>query len=142
MKWIEYDKFKSITKEIQKDMRINLSNSVDNLYTNYENFLEIGNNYNYKIQYKGIKNLGNTCYLNNVIQVLYHKNDFKNSKQNLNIKKENANILYNIKNIFDELFSNINISYIIPEIFIYIFDNEIIDGHIQRDMGEFSFRFI
>ena len=81
--------------------------------------------------------MGNTCYLSSIIQVLYHIHDFRNYILNINIPKSNSNILYSLKNIFDDLSINNNLSYIIPEYFINNYDNEIIDVDIQKDAGEF-----
>ena len=57
---------------------------------------------------KGLKNLGTTCYINTIIQMLFNIEEVKNYILNLGIKKESHNVLYSLYIIFYNLNDKIN----------------------------------
>ena len=65
-----------------------------------------------------IKNLGFTCYLNSVLQVLYHIEPFKNAILNVEFNINNENGLNQLKKLFINIKYNKNLKYIIPKEFI------------------------
>ena len=52
---------------------------------------------------RSLVNLGCTCYLSTVIQLLFHILEFRNDIINLDIKKENNNALFSLKNLFNDM---------------------------------------
>ena len=85
-----------------------------------------------------LANLGYTCYLNTIIQLLFHIIQFRNAIMNLDIKTEFNNVLFALKNLFNDMIMYHNDKkYIKPNFFINNYDKYIIDIYNQKDASEF-----
>ena len=89
-----------------------------------------------KKNFVGLKNLGCTCYLNTLIQILYNIIPFRESILKCDCKKEVKNVLFQIKKIFYYL-KYYNIEFIAPIDFVQNFDNEQLNVNVQMDIDEF-----
>ena len=94
-----------------------------------------------KNQFVGLKNLGNTCYMNSLFQVLFSNIKFRESILNTECKIEEKNVLYQLKYLFNSL-KFINSKYFIPVDFAKNFDNEELNVREQMDVDEFFNLFI
>ena len=84
----------------------------------------------------GLLNLGFTCYLNAILQVLYHINLFKDSILRLDVNDEGNNVLNELIILFDDL--NVKKDfYYNPISFINNFGDEVINVNEQKDAHEF-----
>ena len=54
----------------------------------------------------GLKNLGNSCYMNSVLQVLAHTDDFKEYFLNNNFKEGSKPLSIALKKFLEEYFEN------------------------------------
>ena len=89
-----------------------------------------------KKNFVGLKNLGCTCYLNTLIQILYNIIPLRESILKCDCKKEVKNVLFQIKKIFYYL-KYYNIEFIAPIDFVQNFDNEQLNVNVQMDIDEF-----
>ena len=94
-----------------------------------------------KTKFVGLKNLGNTCYMNSLFQVLFSNIKFRESILNTECKIEEKNVLYQLKYLFNSL-KFINSKYFIPSDFAKNFDNEELNPREQMDIDEFFNLFI
>ena len=85
----------------------------------------------------GLKNLGCTCYMNSLLQVLYHIIPFRESLLECNCKEEPKNCLYEVKKIFKNLKFMKDNFYYTPKSFVNNYDNEVLNVHQQMDVDEF-----
>ena len=89
-----------------------------------------------KQNFVGLKNLGCTCYMNSLFQILFFIPSFRESLLNSECKEEQKNALYQLKNVFNHLkFSNSQ--YFIPVDFTKNFDNTELNIREQMDIDEF-----
>ena len=87
---------------------------------------------------KGLNNLAFTCYLNSIIQIPFSIKEFRNFILDIQITKEDKNVLYSIYKIFYEVNnSNNNKNYIETNDFINNYDDEKINIYEQKDAHEF-----
>ena len=159
-KWFDYETFRKYLKliisnnqnisDIEKYIKyceyeqINSSNDVymDNKICNFDynsDKCKYSNSQkNKKFQYNniGLINLGATCYINSIIQILYHINDFRESILYCDVNDEEHNVLNELYIIFNSL-KFCKDKYYNPISFINNFDNENIDVNQQRDVHEF-----
>ena len=63
----------------------------------------------------GLKNLGNSCYMNSVLQVLAHTDDFKEYFLKNNFHKEQKPLSFALKNFLKEYFENKDNNYFVPK---------------------------
>jgi len=139
-KWINYETFQTYFDKIKKIIRLHSNTSIKELVNNYDK--EIYNNIEgiENIIIIGLVNLGCTCYLNTVIQLLFHIIEFRNVIINLDINNENENALYSLKKLFiDMIMYHKDRKYIKQNFFINNYDNQIIDIYNQKDAFEFLF---
>lgn len=79
-----------------------------------------------------------TCYLNSIIQIPFSIKEFRNFILDIQITKEDKNVLYSIYKLFYELNnSNKNKNYIETNDFINNYDDEKINIYEQKDAHEF-----
>ena len=98
----------------------------------------LNNNISYNINLKGLKNLGTTCYINSIIQMLFHIDEIKNFILNLKLKKEYQNVLYSLYITFFDLNNSQNYDCAIDTtFFVENFDIEKINKFEQKDVHEF-----
>ena len=141
-------------------MVINDNNTIDNI-DNYIKIIEIESelglscNFENKIENKflndnyydnpvkdnlltdiGLANLGFTCYLNAILQILYHIDLFKEAILRIDAKDEDNNVLNELIILFDGLNTKKSLHYN-PISFITNFDNEVINVNEQKDAHEF-----
>ena len=91
---------------------------------------------NKKNKFVGLKNLGCTCYMNSLFQVLFFIPSFRESILNSECKIEEKNALYQLKYVFNNLkFSDCQ--YFTPIEFTKNFDNEELNVREQMDIDEF-----
>ena len=134
--WINFDTFKKYYYDIllYKPVEINK----ENLLKKYNIELNLNNSESIYVFNKGIMNLGNICYINTILQVLYNIKEIKYFILTMKIQKENNNVLYALYNIFYNLnTSNNGKSFISPSYFIENYDNQIINIYDQQDAYEF-----
>ena len=62
----------------------------------------------------GLKNLGNSCYMNSVLQVLAHTDDFKEYFLKNKFHKEQKPLSFALKNFLEEYFKNKDNNYFAP----------------------------
>ena len=85
----------------------------------------------------GLINLGATCYINSLLQILYHIDEFRESILYCDVIDEEHNVLNEIAIIFTSLkFCNQKYYYNAIS-FIHNYDNAIIDTNLQQDAHEF-----
>ena len=121
---------------------INLNNNSNSTLYNLVEAYELeakSNNSIFKFNNrKGLNNLAFTCYLNSIIQILFSIKEFRNFILDIQITKEDKNVLYSIYKIFYELNnSNNNKNYIETNDFINNYDDEKINIYEQKDAHEF-----
>ena len=133
-KWFDNTDFENYLKMVIKDKDLNINvdnlikmiqiesenyntndfnNNIDNIYHN--NDIYISKYLNLDIETKkhiGLKNLGATCYLNSLIQVLFHIIKFRESILKWEVNDEPNNSLNELEIIFDALKSKKNITVI------------------------------
>jgi len=129
---------KYIMIKIKNIVTIFSNTSINELVNNYEK--ELYNNMNLMENNIsiGLANLGCTCYLNTIIQLLFHIIQFRNAIMNLDIKTEFNNALFALKNLFNDMIKYHNDKkYIKPNFFINNYDKYIIDIYNQKDASEF-----
>ena len=63
----------------------------------------------------GLKNLGNSCYMNSVLQVLAHTDDFKEYFLNNDFDEGSNPLSFAFKNFLEEYFKNKDNNYFVPE---------------------------
>ena len=163
IKWIDYDTFKFyLKKNLEADNYTKFSN-VDNFIRiielesenfiskdNYNLYRKYNNNNNEneskeninitnKINKKfvGFINLGKTCYINSILQILYHISLFRENILLSKTNKQKNNCLQQLKNLFFKYKNNKNINYLNTENFVNNFENENIDVNEQHDANEF-----
>ena len=104
--WVKNDIFEKYYNDIKS------YNSRESNISELSKKIEINNRLNKNIVYntylKGLKNLGTTCYINTIIQMLFNIEEVKNYILNLGIKKESHNVLYSLYIIFYNLNDKIN----------------------------------
>ena len=141
-----------IIKDFNKNKEIN--NSDENLIINYLSKLNdihklnfwIGNtisswkfNHKEKIKtnkYVGLKNLGNTCYMNSLLQILYSITPFRECILNCSCKDPKNNSLFELKKIFYSL-QYLDIQYYSPDSFPKNFEGQPLNIMEQTDIDEF-----
>ena len=84
----------------------------------------------------GLVNLGFTCYLNAILQILYHINLFKEAILRLDVNDEDNNVLNELIILFDILNTKKSLYYNTIS-FKNNFDNAIINVNEQKDAHEF-----
>jgi ubiquitin C-terminal hydrolase len=84
----------------------------------------------------GVVYLGFTCYLNAILQILYHLDLFKEAILRLDVNDEDNNVLNELIILFDGLITKKSLYYN-PISFINNFDNVIINVNEQKDAHEF-----
>ena len=134
--WVDYEVFIKYLNAI--NLNNNSNSTLYNLVEAYE--LEAkSNNSIFKFNNrKGLNNLAFTCYLNSIIQILFSIKEFRNFILDIQITKEDKNVLYSIYKIFYELNnSNNNKNYIETNDFINNYDDEKINIYEQKDAHEF-----
>ena len=90
----------------------------------------------------GLKNLGCTCYINSLIQTLYHLPQFRECLLNFEYFPSNEkNCLYQLIKVFYSL-KYLKASYYAPNSFINNYDNETLNANIQMDFFEFFCDFL
>ena len=93
-------------------------------------------------KYSGLKNMGATCYLNSIIQLLFSLTIFKKNVFECEISKENfrKNKIYNFQKLFYKMLKNgeeKNKEEIKTDFLMKSFGMEISDLNIQNDIQEF-----
>ena len=137
-KWINLETFQNNFDKIKKIIQYNSNTTIKELVDNYEK--EYYNNIEElpKVYIIGLVNLGCSCYLNTIIQLLFNILEFRNGIINIDINYEIKNAIVSLKKLFiDMIMYNEGKKYIIPKFFINNYDNQIIDTYIQKDAGEF-----
>ena len=92
------------------------------------------NNVNNK--FKGLKNLGCTCYMNSLMQTFYSIVPFRESFLRFKIEQKTKNCLYEVQHLFFEL-KFCKERFYTPLSFVENYDNEKINTHVQMDIDEF-----
>ena len=134
--WIDYEVFIKYLNAIKLN-----NNSNDTLYNLVETY-DIEDRSNNSIiifnNRKGLNNLGYTCYINSIIQILFSIKELGNFILDLQFTKEDKNVLYSIYKIFNELNnSNNNKNYTDTKYFINNYDDENININELKDAHEF-----
>ena len=93
-------------------------------------------------KYSGLKNMGATCYLNSIIQLLFSLSIFKKNVFECEISKENfrKNKIYNFQKLFYKMLKNgeeKNKNEIKTDFLMQAFGMKILDAYIQNDIQEF-----
>ena len=89
-----------------------------------------------KEKFVGLKNLGCTCYMNSLFQILYLIPKFRESILNTEIKIEKKNVLYQLKVVFNNL-KFLDSKFYSPIEFAKNFDNQELNVREQMDIDEF-----
>ena len=89
-----------------------------------------------KGKFVGLKNLGCTCYMNSLLQILFLITSFRESILNTESIIEEKNILFQLKYVFNSLKYNES-KYFNPIKFTENFDNEQLNIREQMDVDEF-----
>ena len=137
IKWIDYDKFVNYFDTVKLIPKSFENNTIDNLISNLNEEILLNNNIIISNKFKGIKNMGNTCYMNCILQCLFHINEFRDAIFKINIPKRIKNVVNALNNLFKELLINNNQQYINPESFFNLYDGDNLKMNIQRDAEEF-----
>ena len=83
IKWINYKTFIYYIKSVKDSINNNIVfKEINDYKDDHKNITYI----NYK--YKGIKNLTNTCYMNSILQVLFHIKQFRDAIINIKLRKK------------------------------------------------------
>ena len=151
--WGEYDTFqKYIKMSLNNSFNYSVSDKLSEIVNNDEAYLlnsaididnkeiivnDINKNNTSLVEYKGILNIRNNCFMNSVIQMLFH---IDNLRDELILSKfdSNKNCLNNLINIFLDL-KNSKDAYINPIVFINNYKSKKIDIKQQNDAYEFLF---
>ena len=89
-----------------------------------------------KEKFVGLKNLGCTCYMNSLFQILFLIPSFRESILNTESKIEEKNVLFQLKTVFNSL-KFIDSKYFSPIDFTKNFDNIELNVREQMDIDEF-----
>ena len=89
-----------------------------------------------KEKFVGLKNLGCTCYMNSLFQILFLIPSFRESILNTESKIEEKNVLFQLKIVFNSL-KFIDSKFFSPIDFTKNFDNEELNVREQKDIDEF-----
>ena len=89
-----------------------------------------------KSKFVGLKNLGSTCYMNSLLQILFLITSFRESILNTESIIEEKNVLFQLKYVFNSLKYNES-QFFNPIEFTKNFDNEQLNIREQMDIDEF-----
>ena len=137
-KWFNYETFQNYFDKIKKIIQINSNTSIKELVDNYEkefnkNIEEIQNIYNI-----GLVNVGCTCYLNSIIQLLFNILEFRNVIINIDINYGNNNALVSIKKLFiDMIMYHDDKKYIKPKFLLRIMIIKLLIYIIRKTLENF-----
>ena len=120
--------------------KYNINVNVDNYKIKKKDSYSIINT-EYKYNNIGFINLGATCYINSLLQILYHIEEFRESILYCDVVDEEQNVLNEISIIYFSLKSYKD-KYYNPISFIKNYENEIIDINHQQDVHEFMLNLI
>ena len=87
-------------------------------------------------KFVGLKNLGNTCYMNSLFQILYNIELFRDSILKCNCKDPQNNSLYELKKLFFSL-HYLDVQYYSPDTFPKNFEGNPLKINEQMDIDEF-----
>ena len=141
---------KDFNCKIEKEKKDKIDISINNYLTILNNTHKLnfwsGNTktswkFNHKDKIKtnkfvGLKNLGNTCYMNSLFQILYNIELFRDSILKCNCNNPQNNSLYELKKLFFSL-QYLDVQYYSPDTFPKNFEGNPLKINEQMDIDEF-----